>query len=208
MKIIFFQGNPGENYKNTRHNFAWRVADDLAEKAGAKWKNEKKFSSDVAVIQRHSGFIPKSNNNNWILKQVQDNNAVSEKLLLVKPTTFYNETGRAARSILDFYKLTPADALVVADDLNVDFGKVRARVGGEAGGNNGLKSLIDHLGTRKFARLRLGTRQEERRVTDTDFVLGKWTRDEAEKLPEIIALAETLIAEFARDELDPRTIKI
>lgn len=159
MKLIVFLGNPGLKYRKTRHNIGFMVGGFLAKQWQAKWKLEKKFSSEIAR---------------------------QENTILAKPQLFYNLTGESVVSIMNFYKIAKSDILVVCDDFNIDFGTLRYRSHGSDGGNNGLKSIISHIGE-DFARLRIGTGNEKRKVmNDADFVLSKFNRDEQSQLPEII----------------------
>ena len=161
MRIIVGFGNPGNQYTFTRHNFGFLALDFYA----------KVHSLDFKLQQRFKAFIAKDND-----------------ILFVKPQTFYNDVGISIRSLLDFYKLTPQDLLIICDDFNLEFGQIRFRERGSAGGNNGLKSTITHLNTEDFPRLCLGTGNEElhERLGDVDFVLSKFTPTEHEQLPKIL----------------------
>jgi PTH1 family peptidyl-tRNA hydrolase len=182
MKLIVFQGNPGLMYRKTRHNAGFIVADFLALKNGLKWAKNARVAAETAQMGN---------------------------LLLVKPQTFYNDTGRAVQSLVQFYKLDPKlDLLVVADDLNLPFGTLRTRLGGSDGGNNGLKSISASLGE-QYARLRIGTDNDLRaRVDDTDFVLGKFTSEEWGQLPPILESAEKIILDFADGDFQPTKISL
>lgn len=164
MKVIIGFGNPGSRYNFTRHNTGFLALDFYAKVHKLEWKDTPKF------------FCQSTKD--------KDND-----LLLIKATTYYNEVGRAARAIMNFYKLKPGDFLIVCDDFNLDFGKLRFREKGSAGGNNGLKSCIAELGTEDFPRLRIGTANDEvrKQVGDVDFVLSKFTPEEKEKLPNILS---------------------
>lgn len=163
MKIIVGFGNPGNKYNFTRHNLGFLALDFYAKIHKLDWQNKPKFNAIIA-------------------KNDEANS------LLIKAQTYYNEVGQSIRAILDFYKLHPQDILVICDDFNLEFGKVRFRERGSAGGNNGLKSIATHLGTEDFPRLRVGTANDALRskIGDTDFVLSRFTSEEYEKLPEIL----------------------
>ena len=163
MKIIVGFGNPGSKYNFTRHNLGFLALDFYAKIHKLDWQNKPKFNAIIA-------------------KNDEANS------LLIKAQTYYNEVGQSIRAILDFYKLHPQDILVICDDFNLEFGKVRFRERGSAGGNNGLKSIATHLGTEDFPRLRIGTANDALRskIGDTDFVLSRFTSEEYEKLPEIL----------------------
>jgi len=160
MKLIFAQGNPGGQYSATRHNVGFQVVDTLAAKQGSAFKSKPRFSADIAEITDGE-----------------------DKTLLVKPTTFYNETGTSARALVDFYKLNPAtDLLVIHDDLALPFGTLRTREKGSDAGNNGIKSLNAHIG-HEYARLRIGIYNDLRdRMDDADFVLSRFSGSERDAL--------------------------
>jgi PTH1 family peptidyl-tRNA hydrolase len=164
MKIIFAQGNPGDQYAATRHNVGFMVLDTFAKEKEVTFSPKPKFSADIAEFG--SG---------------------EEKVLLVKPTTFYNETGQSARALIDFYKLTPAtEVLAIHDDLALPFGTLRTREKGSDAGNNGIKSLNAHIG-HDYARLRIGIYNDLReRMDDADFVLSRFSKAETDTLQETI----------------------
>lgn len=171
MKVIAALGNPGNEYNFTRHNFGFLTLDFYAKINGFEWKDEKKFN----------------------IKYFKEGDK-----LFVKPLTFYNEVGQSFESIRSYYKLTPQDFLVVCDDFNLEFGKIRYRERGSAGGNNGLKSTITHFHTDDFPRLRLGSANDNlrKRIGDTDFVLSKFTDAERGQLPQILKTACNFLKEY------------
>ncbi len=180
MKLIFAQGNPGLDYSKTRHNVGWHILDAYANKYNISFDVKTKLHAEIATISIDG-----------------------EKILLVKPMTFYNETGRSARALIDFYKLDPAvDLLVVHDELSLPFGTLRIRDRGRDAGNNGIKSLNSHIGD-SYTRLRVGVWNELRdRIDDADFVLAKFTKDEHEILEQtIMPQAVTLLDDFIHDTL-------
>ena len=159
MKIIIGQGNPEAKYDDTRHNVGFSALDHYAAKKGAEFQSKPKFDADIAELT------------------LED-----EKVLLVKPTTYYNETGRAARAIADFYKVDSSDILVIHDELALPFGTIRTREKGSDAGNNGIKSLNAHL-SQNYARIRVGIWNERADQAGAfDFVLGKFTNEDIEKL--------------------------
>lgn len=181
MKLIFAQGNPGSQYARTRHNVGFRVLDTLADEAGAKWRTETKYRAEVASVQLDE-----------------------EKVLLVKPLSYYNETGLVARKLVDFYKLSPAtDVLVIHDELALPFGAIRVREKGSDAGNNGIKSLNAHLG-HDYWRLRIGIWNDLRdRIDDADFVLSAFTSSENEQLAkDIPTVIFPLIEQFIAGTLE------
>ena len=173
MKLIVFLGTPGLRYRKTRHNVGFMIGDYYAKASGLKWQYSIKFDAEIA-----------------------ETIAAKEKILLAKPQKFYNLSGEVVQNLIKFYKIKPPEILVVCDDLNLEFGKIRVRARGSAGGNNGLKSIIAHLGE-DFARLRVGTDHELRQqIGDTDFVLSKLSREETKNFPEIAARASEIIDDF------------
>ncbi|MFZ2275777.1 MAG: aminoacyl-tRNA hydrolase [Candidatus Nanogingivalis sp.] len=180
MKIILFQGNFPEKYAGTRHNVAFAFADFLAEKFGAKFVEKAKFRADLAEISL-SG----------------------EKILLVKPRTYYNETGFSARALCDFYKVDfRNDFLAIHDDSALDFGVVRTRKSGSDAGNNGLKSLISVFG-KDFPRVKIGIANDFLAKMDSaDFVLAKFSKAESEKLPQIFEICESFVVDFSKDKFE------
>lgn len=176
MKIILAQGNPGAEYANTRHNVGFLALDYYADKHGHSFQAKSKFHADIAEFSVNG-----------------------DKVLLVKPTTFYNETGKCARALADFYKVDTTDILVIHDELSLPFGTLRTREKGSDAGNNGIKSLNAHLGE-NYARLRVGASNENtERQASYDFVLSRFTADEAKKLtsdifPKITEIIDEFIA--------------
>lgn len=162
MKLIIGLGNPEERYRDTRHNVGFRILTAFANEQSATFQLRDKFHACVA--------------------QISDSD---EKIILAKPTTYYNNVGQTARAISDFYKITDEDVLVIHDELALPFGTIRTRIGGSDAGNNGVKSINDHIG-QGTARLRVGIYNDLRdRIDDADFVLGNWTHDEAKQLTAI-----------------------
>lgn len=186
MKIIFAQGNPEERYQATRHNVGFQIVDALAKIHGCAFISKPKFFANIAEYT-----------------------IAGEKVLLVKPTTYYNETGRSLHAILDFYKLTPSETVIIHDDLALPFGTIRLRVGGSDAGNNGIKSINQHGGT-ATNRIRVGiAAKAHSAVTDIDFVLGKFTKDEQTLLTkQIIPATMGCIASFINDEFTAHSISV
>lgn len=155
MFVVLGLGNPGEEYARTRHNVGFRVVDALARRWGVEARR-RKFLAHVAEAER-----------------------AGARVLLAKPGTYMNASGRSARAILDFYGLAPEALCTVSDDVNLPLGRLRVRRGGSAGGHKGLASVAEHLGTEAFARLRVGVGapRGERR----DYVLSPFRGAEAEE---------------------------
>lgn len=166
MKIIVGLGNPGSEYVNTRHNIGFDVIERLAEKLG--WIGTSDF--DRMARSRFDGLMM----DGLIDRSVGDR----EKVLLVKPTTYMNLSGRTVQQAMSFYQLTPSDVMVVLDDLALPCGKIRLRGSGSSGGHNGLKDIEKMLGTNAYPRLRIGIDPPPQFVPGRDYVLGKWTTEQ------------------------------
>ena len=161
MKLIVGLGNPESRYDNTRHNVGFAMLDQYIAAQKIAWREQVKFHAITAHTITGS-----------------------ETVILAKPTTYYNDCGITARALIDFYKLSRDDLLVIHDDIVLDFGKVRIRRGGQDAGNNGLKSLHRHIG-QAFWHIRIGADNPRRRqIGDIDFVLSEFNRDEAQILAE------------------------
>ncbi|MDD4371399.1 MAG: aminoacyl-tRNA hydrolase [Anaerostipes sp.] len=156
MKVIVGLGNPGKKYENTRHNIGFTALDYIGEKSGIDISTKK----HKALIG--SGYIE------------------GQKVLLVKPQTFMNLSGESLRSVMDFYKLEPEDFIVIFDDISLDVGKIRIRRKGSAGGHNGIKSIISHLGSQNFPRLKIGVGEKPKGYDLADYVLGHFSKGEHE----------------------------
>ena len=154
MRLIIGLGNPGAQYEHTRHNVGFRVVDGLAAHYGWKW--ERRGRAMLA-----SGMIG------------------HEKVVLIKPLTYMNNSGEAVGELVHWYKLQPEDILVIYDDLDLPTGKVRLRAKGSAGGHNGLDNIIRHVHTNQFLRLRVGIgRPVNQRIETINYVLGIPPTDE------------------------------
>ena len=201
MKVILALGNPGEKYTYTRHNAGFLVVDQLAAKQSAHFSNKPKFFADIAELNSFTVDSAASTNSHTIVPR--------EKILLVKPTTYYNEVGISARAILDFYKLTLADLLIIHDDTDLDFGKIRVRKGGRDAGSNGLKSLHAHIGA-DFWHIRIGTDNLLRRQVSTDrFVMMNFNSDELTILKNwAIPTTRTMIHDFLSDHISAISVKL
>lgn len=184
MKVIFAQGNPGTTYADSRHNVGFMALDHLAKEWGANFQLKSKFQADIAELTKNG-----------------------EKILLVKPQTFYNETGRAARALIDFYKLDPAqDFLVIHDELALPFATLRIREKGSDAGNNGIKSLNHHIGP-DYTRIRIGIYNSTRdQIDDADFVLASFTSDEKTALPAMYQQVERFVIDFINGSLEPTKV--
>lgn len=154
-RIIVGLGNPGRKYANTRHNAGWLVLDELARRSGAP-SPRSRFQAEISEV-RYKEF----------------------RLVLVKPQTYMNESGKAVRQVLNWYKVKPEDMLVLVDDLDIPYGRLRLRPGGSPGGHNGLKSINQDIGTTEYPRLRIGIgRPSHPGAQAMGHVLGNFSAEE------------------------------
>jgi len=154
MKIIIGLGNPGKNYEKTRHNIGFQVIDELADCFGAP-AMQAKFNGMYTVIHRPEG-----------------------KVMLVKPLTYMNLSGECIRPLMDYFDVDADEIVVIYDDLDFNPGEIRLRQRGSAGGHNGMKSLIQHLGTDTFNRIRMGIGRPIGGMKVADYVLSSFSKEE------------------------------
>jgi len=186
MKVILGQGNPDAKYDRTRHNVGFAIINQLARNHNLTWSEKSKFHALIA-----------------------ETTIDGEKVILAKPTTYYNETGVSARKLVDFYSLDPAkDLLVIHDDLALPLGTIRTRKQGSDAGNNGIKSLNSHLGP-DYHRVRIGIWSDLRdRMDDAEFVLSKFNKEESDILKTTIApKVIEIIQQFCNDTITLSTHK-
>ena len=172
--LILGLGNPGKKYAGTRHNIGFAIIDDFAQKNEFPgWTTRKDLKCQLTMA-----------------------NLGENRVILGKPTTFMNLSGEALQAVQHFYRVYNPQTLAVYDELAIPFGQLRTRLGGSDAGHNGVKSLIEQIG-KDFARLRIGIGSVSSKKADaTDFVLGKFTKEEKEKLPPILRESNALITEF------------
>ena len=152
MKVVAGLGNPGPEYSNTPHSIGFEVVDALAREAAAEWRRAAAFKGEMAMAMTPAG-----------------------KTILVKPMTFMNLSGDCVAPVVKYHNATPADLVVVSDDIDLPVGRIRIRAGGSAGGHNGLKSVIERLGSPAFVRVRVGVgRDAGDRTKVISHVLGKF----------------------------------
>ncbi|WP_017328172.1 aminoacyl-tRNA hydrolase [Synechococcus sp. PCC 7336] len=163
IELIVGLGNPGPKYTDTRHNCGFMAIDRLSDRWKIPLNPEKRFQGDYG-----EGVGP------------------AGKLRLLKPKTYMNLSGQSVRAAIDWFKLDPASVLVVYDDMDLPFGRLRLRLSGSAGGHNGMKSIIQHLGQQNFPRLRLGVGAPDGDRDAIGHVLGRFTPEEKAHLPELI----------------------
>ena len=165
MYVIAGLGNPGREYEGTRHNVGFMTLDALADK----------YNIDV----REKAF------KGLIGKGVIEGN----KVILVKPQTYMNLSGECIRQVMDYYKVDPAEFIVIYDDISLVPGGIRIRKKGSAGGHNGIKNIIAHLGTQEFPRVRIGVGEKPARMDLADYVLGHFSTEDRAKVEEAIGHA-------------------
>lgn len=182
MKLIVGLGNPETRYDGTRHNVGFEVLDAYSRAQGIEFQLKDKFKAELA-----------------------ETGSPGDKVLLLKPRTYYNLSGEAVRAVADFYKIDPQDILVIHDELALPFGRIRTRLGGSDAGNNGIKSINQHLGP-DTARVRIGIANQLReQIPDADFVLAKFTATEREDLDRLNHKATELIDDFIGDRFETTT---
>ncbi|SRR5579875_2567403 len=162
MKLIVGLGNPGREYSKTRHNIGFLSVDTLAEHWGL-------------CFGRQRGRA-----------EIAEGEVCGQRVILAKPQTFMNNSGDSVRALLKLSNLTPTDLLVITDDLDLPFGRLRLRDSGSSGGQRGIQSIINQLGTSQFARLRVGIGRPPPGIDPVDYVLSPFTPSERRALPEIL----------------------
>lgn len=163
MLVIAGLGNPGKTYENTRHNVGFMAIDELSKEWNIEL-NKTKFNGLYGM-----GFVSR------------------KKVLLVKPLTYMNLSGECLRPLLDYYDADHEDLKVIYDDLDLPTGKIRLRTKGSAGGHNGIKSLIQHLGTPEFDRVRIGIGRPAGGMKVVDYVLGAFTKEELPNINDAVS---------------------
>jgi PTH1 family peptidyl-tRNA hydrolase len=174
VKLIVGLGNPGPEYSETRHNVGFWVTAELGARHHAKFRESSKWQARTARVA-----------------------AGGEDVLLAEPMTFMNLSGRAVRQLVGFYKIAIADMLVMVDDADLPLGKLRIRLSGSAGGHNGLKSIIQELGTQEFSRLRIGVGRQAGELRN--HVLGRFGADEREPIETAVKRAADAADMFVTD---------
>ena len=175
MKLIVGLGNIGDKYVFTRHNAGFMLIDSIALNEGLNFRDNSRLKCLMTNLKNgHEDF------------------------LLIKPTTFMNLSGEAVRAVMDYYKIPIEDVLIVYDDLSLEIGKIRFRPNGSDGGHNGIKSVIQHLGTKNVARLKIGIGPQPN-IPSEVFVLQNFSKEELETLKGAISKAKEGIACYFKD---------
>ncbi|PKM93044.1 MAG: aminoacyl-tRNA hydrolase [Elusimicrobia bacterium HGW-Elusimicrobia-4] len=168
MKFIVGLGNPGKKYSATRHNVGFTVLDNFAEDKSLEWREYK----DRALL------------------------SVCEDFLIIKPTLFMNRSGYAIMPLIKKYNPDFEDIIVISDDMDISFGSIRIKKGGSSGGHNGVESIIETLGTNEFIRMRIGIGRPPENIVPVDFVLSKFSQEEAVKMKSVIPRASDAVSVF------------
>jgi len=179
MHIIVGLGNPGKTYENTRHNTGFSVIDVIAEK------------NQISMLEKkHKAVVGKG----YIAGQ---------KVILAKPFTYMNLSGESIRELVDYYKIDETcELIVIYDDVSMDVGQLRIRKKGSAGGHNGIKSILSHLGHNEFLRIKVGVGEKPKAYDLADYVLGHFTEDEKKRIGESAVLAEKAVELMLQGDVD------
>jgi peptidyl-tRNA hydrolase, PTH1 family len=176
LKLIVGLGNPGRDYEHTRHNVGFQVAEELARRYRVTLKNQAKWKARAVKIPD-----------------------IGDGVLLAEPTTFMNLSGFAVRELASFHKIAPSDLLVVYDDADLPLGRLRLRPSGSAGGHNGLKSIIQELGTNEIPRLRVGVGRQDGELKN--HVLGRFDSDEKPQIDAAVKRAADAAEVFVKESI-------
>lgn len=178
MKLIVGLGNPGKEYENTRHNIGFMTIDEYFKQKNIipNWQN--KFKAEYSTITLNG-----------------------EKIYFLKPLTYMNLSGQAVQEIMHYFKITASEILVVHDDLDLPIGRYRIKISSSAGGHNGIKSIIESIGTQDFARLKVGISKDKNYDTK-DYVLGNFNSTELKTLKELYPTFIKIIDEFLTTDIN------
>jgi PTH1 family peptidyl-tRNA hydrolase len=178
MKLIVGLGNPTKEYDGTRHNIGFMAIDALAEEFGIRVDTLKHKA------MTGSGYIG------------------GQKVILAKPVTYMNLSGEAVRAISDYYKIPAEDILIIFDDTTLDVGRMRIRKKGSAGGHNGIKSIIAHLGTTEFPRVKIGIGAKREGQDLADYVLSRFPKEDKEALKEVLEDTKNAVELIVQDDIE------
>lgn len=178
MKIIAGLGNPGSKYEETRHNVGFMALDVLAEKLGIKI-NKIKFQGLIG-----------------------EGRLGTERVVLLKPQTFMNNSGQSLRAIADFYKVSAEDIIVIVDDIDISFASLKIKKNGSAGTHNGLKSIVAHLGSKDFVRIKVGVGDKKTGEDLADFVLSRFGKEDRKHMDKAVEAAADAVEMMVLDSVD------
>lgn len=179
MFVIVGLGNPGKEYKNTRHNIGFDVIEEIAEQ------------EKIGVLEKkHKALIGKGY-------------LEGQKVILAKPQTFMNLSGESVRELVDYYKIEKgSELIIISDDISLEIGQLRIRKKGSAGGHNGLKNIIQHLGQEEFIRIKMGVGEKPKGYDLVDYVLGHFSKQEREIMDEAVKRAAQAVRMIIREDAD------
>ena len=178
VKLIVGLGNPGSQYEYTRHNIGFLALDEIA----------KEFAINVNKI-KFKGL--------WGQGMVH-----GEKVYLLKPHTYMNNSGESVREILDYFKISPKDMIVLVDDIDIDFGEVRIKKQGSAGTHNGLKSIIYHIMDDQFPRIKIGVGKKHEKQDLANFVLSTFSQEEGKVMEACISRTKDIVNEIIKEDVE------
>ncbi len=179
-ELIVGLGNPESKYNQTRHNIGFDAVDSLAKAWSLSWKENKRFRGLIA-----EGISP-----------------YGDKVRLLKPLTYMNRSGQAVRAAIDWYKIAPGSVLVIYDDMDLPVGRLRIRRSGSAGGHNGMRSIISHLGSQDFPRLRIGIGKSDAKKQTIGHVLGKFAPEEKKVIQEILDISVNAVEKSLKEGVE------
>jgi PTH1 family peptidyl-tRNA hydrolase len=191
MYLVVGLGNPGADYVGTRHNIGWDVLDELAARCGL-----------IANGQEFNRLARKKFDGLTLDGSIPVPGGTSEKLLLLKPTTYMNDSGRSVQAALSFFQITPIQMMVVLDDLALPAGKLRIRKSGSSGGHNGLKDIERVLATDQYPRLRLGIDAPPQNIPGRDYVLGRFSDEQKKRVAPAVGRAADAIRTWIEKGID------
>ena len=175
MKLIVGLGNPGKKYDNTRHNIGFMCVDAWSKQNHTTFSLNKKFEAEMAELN------------------------VNNKVIVIKPQTYMNLCGSSVSKVKNYYNIDLDDLIVVQDDLDLEFGKIRLKFNSSSGGQNGIKDIINHLHSQEFLRIKVGIKNKFKHNA-ADFVLANFNKEEQQQLEQIIVQVCTILDDFTRGE--------
>lgn len=170
-QLIVGLGNPGSKYEQTRHNIGFEAVDTLAKSWQLSWQQNRRFQGLFSEGRATGG----------------------NKIYLLKPLTYMNLSGQSIRAVTDWYKLPTDSLLVIYDEMDLPLGRLRVRLGGSAGGHNGMKSIISHLGNENFPRLRIGIGKSNQKEETISHVLGRFSPDDSQLMTKVLKLVVEVV---------------
>lgn len=176
MKLIVGLGNPGKKYDNTRHNIGFMCVDAWLKQYYTTFSLNKKFEAEMAEL-----------------------NVNNNKVIVIKPQTFMNLSGSSVSKVMNYYNVDIDDLIVIQDDLDLEFGKIRIKFNSSSGGQNGIKDIINHLHSQEFLRIKVGIKNQFKQNA-ADFVVANFTQEEKQQLEQIIAQVSAILDDFSRGE--------